>query len=246
MKENGFYRIDKKETKFKDFSDLIHFSEEEAFILSKAIHLIDDEAKFKSDLYQKLYYLFDEEKIAHHLITKEHSDNALKLKQAILNKNQVTFKGYLSSNSKSIEPRLVEPFAFTNIYDSVWALDTDDMLSKTFKIARITEVINRGEKWVHEDKHQLKDIDIFRFSGNEKIQVKLQMSMLACNLLIEEYPLSTKFIETIPNNMFVFNGWVSNYIGISRFILGLMDEIEVILPDELKEYLNTKINKKRF
>lgn len=246
VKENGFYRIDKKETIFKDLSDLIHFSEEEAFILSKAIHLIDDEAKFKSDLYQKLYYLFDKEKIAHHLISKEHSDNALKLKQAILNKNQVIFKGYLSSNSKSIEPRLVEPFAFTNIYDSVWALDTNDMLCKTFKIARITEVVNKGEKWVHENRHQLKEIDVFRFGGNEKIEVKFKMNMLAYNLITEEYPLSIKFIESLPDNVFLFNGWVSNFIGIGRFILGLMDEVEIIDPKELKDYLNAKIIKKRF
>jgi proteasome accessory factor C len=39
---NGFYRIEKNESEFKEISQLLHFSEEEAYILEKAIHTIDD------------------------------------------------------------------------------------------------------------------------------------------------------------------------------------------------------------
>ena len=83
IKKDGYFRIDIKESIFKDISELIHFTKEESIILSRAIHLISDENKFKSDLYEKLYYLFDRENIANHLISKEHSDNALRIKNTV-------------------------------------------------------------------------------------------------------------------------------------------------------------------
>ena len=246
IKQNGFFRIDKKDTKFKDLSELIHFSKEEAIILSKAIHLISDESKFKSDLYEKLYYLFDKDSIANHLISIEHSDNALKLKRAIENTQQVILKNYSSSNSQTNKDRLVEPFEFTSIYDSVWAYDIEDNQCKTFKIARIEEVIFTGENQKFETQHKEKKIDIFRFSGEETIEISFTMSRLAFNLLIEEYPMSEEYIDEQDVNRYTFNGWVSNFLGAGRFILGLLDEITSVEPIEFREYLNTKISNKIF
>lgn len=246
IKQNGFFRIDKKDSSFKELSELIHFSKEEAIILSKAIHLISDENKFKSDLYEKLYYLFDKDNIANQLIPKEHSDNALKLKKAITNKQQVILKNYSSSNSRTYKDRLVEPFEFTSIYDSVWAYDIEDKQCKTFKIARIGEVLFNGKLQEFKSKHKEKKIDIFRFSGDAEIDISFTMSRIAYNLLIEEFPVSDKFVKEINENTYVFTGWVSNFIGVSRFILGLMDEIYLIEPQELREFLNAKVLKKNF
>jgi proteasome accessory factor C len=246
IKQNSYFRIDKKDSSFKDLSELIHFSKEEAIILSKAIHLISDENKFKSDLYEKLYYLFDKDSIANQLITKEHSDNALKLKKAITNNQQVVLKNYSSSNSRTYKDRLVEPFEFTSIYDSVWAYDIEDKQCKTFKIARIGEVLFNGKTQEFKSKHKEKKIDIFRFSGDKEIDISFTMSRIAYNLLIEEYPISDEFIKEINDDTYIFNGWVSNYIGVGRFILGLMDEINLIEPKKLREFLNAKVSKKNF
>ncbi len=246
IKQDGFFRIDKKESKFRDLSELVHFSKEEAILLSRAIHLISDENKFKSDLYEKLYYLFDKDSIANNLITREHSDNALKLKRAVSSRETVLLKNYSSSNSKTQKDRVVEPFEFTSIYDSVWALDMEDKQCKTFKIARIGEVIFTGENQKFIDSHVKKEIDVFRFSGDERINISFSMTQTAYNLIIEEYPLSENFITEIDSNDFIFNGWVTSFIGISRFLLGLMDEISINSPDTLREHLNTKISKKKF
>jgi proteasome accessory factor C len=246
IKSEGFYRIDKKDSKFKDLSELIHFSKEEAVILSKAIHLISDENKFKSDLYEKLYYLFDKDSIANHLISIEHSDNALKLKKAINSKEKVILKNYSSSNSKTVNDREVEPFEFTSVYDSIWAFDLSDKQCKTFRIARIGDVQFTGMNQEFEDFHCKKDIDVFRFSGMERLDVSFSMSQVAYNLLIEEYPLADEFVFEAKPGVYIFNGWVSNRIGVSRFILGLMNEIEIISPDSFRDYLNMKISKKKF
>lgn len=246
IKQDGFFRIDKKESKFRDLSELVHFSKEEAILLSRAIHLISDENKFKSDLYEKLYYLFDKDSIANNLITREHSDNALKLKRAVSSNEIVLLKNYSSSNSKTQKDRVVEPFEFTSIYDSVWALDLDDKQCKTFKIARIGEVIFTGENQRFLESHVKKDIDVFRFGGDKRINISFNMTQTAYNLLIEEYPLSEDYITEKDSNDFVFNGWVTSFIGVSRFLLGLMDEVSINFPDTLRKYLNTKISKKKF
>lgn len=246
VKTNNYFRIDKKDSIFRDLSELVHFSKEEAIILSNAIHLISDENKFKSDLYEKLYYLFDKESIANQLITKEHSDNALKLKRAIESKEIVLLKNYSSSNSRTYKDRIVEPFEFTSIYDSIWAYDTEDKQCKTFKIARIGEVIFTGKPFNSHQDHVKKEIDIFRFSGDERIKVSFTMSQTAYNLIIEEFPLSANYISRTNENLYVFNGWVVSFIGVSRFVLGLMDEVAINEPDALREYLNSKLSNKKF
>ncbi len=239
------YFIEKRQTRFKDISDLIHFTKEEALILSKAIHIITDENKYKSDLVEKLYYLFDKESIANQLITPEHSENALLIKKAMEEKKQTIFENYASSNSKSIKNRLVEPFEFTSLYDSVWAFDLEDKTCKTFKIARIGRVTISANGHVFGEHHNKKDIDAFRFSGDTKIPVSFTMTQLAYNLITEEYPLSLQYI-TEHEEKYLFNGWVCDFKGISRFILGLIDDITEIQPHELKMCLNEKISGRLF
>ena len=51
--KNGCFRIDRKSPLDKFFRNLVHFSAEEAALLSRALHLIDDGSKFKHDLYDK-------------------------------------------------------------------------------------------------------------------------------------------------------------------------------------------------
>lgn len=243
---NGYFKIDKKSNEYKDLTKLVHFSEEEAHILSKAIHLIDDESKFKNDLYEKLFVLFDSEKAVNKIVRKESSENVIKLKGAIKNQEQVLFEAYRSSNSDKIRDRFVEPFGFTSNYNYVWCYDIEAKASKTFKVARIKGIKATKKKWKNERHHKKNEIDVFRIGGEKKIPVKLTLSLMAYNLLIEEYPLSEKYLEKRKDSEYHFNGWVCNFNGIGRFILGMIDQVEVLSPKALKEYLNEKIRNKAF
>jgi hypothetical protein len=89
-------------------------------------------------------------------------------------------------------------------------------------------------------------MDCFRISSDKKIPVKLELSMRARNLLIEEYPLSEKHINETKNHKYIFDSFVCNYLGIGRFVLGLMDEISIISPADFQEYLNKRIKNKVF
>lgn len=243
--KNGFLKVDKKSPDYKDLSKLLHFSEEEAHILSKAIHLIDDDSKFKNDLYEKLFVLFDYDKAVNKIVRKESSENVIILKSAIKNKQQIVLEDYRSSNGDTIRDRLIEPFDFTSNYNYVWCYDTETKSSKTFKVARIKKVRKTGKKWKEEKNHRKKNVDVFRIGGDQTIPVTMNLTLMAYNLLIEEFPLAENFL-TKKDNKYLFDGWICDYTGIGRFVLGLMDQIEVLKPQGLKSYLNSKIKGKKF
>jgi len=241
-KKNGYCRIDKASKEYKDLSKLLHFSEEEAHILSKAIHLIDDENNFKHELYEKLYHLFDSDKAVNKIVRKGKSENVIQLKNAIKNKRQVILKNYHSSHSEKIKDRIVEPFDFSSNYVFVWCYDAEDKSNKTFKVARIKDVIVTNKKWKYQSMHKKFETDVFRMSGEKRVKVKLKLSLLAYNLLLEEFPLSEKYLKQNGSN-YIFDGWVCNFNGIGRFILGLSGEIEIIFPKQLKDFISEKSQK---
>ena len=69
--------------------------------------------------------------------------------------------------------------------------------------------------------------------------VKIRLSMLACNLLKEEYPLSKKhIIETKAG--FLFEAPIAGYEGVGRFVLGLPGEVAVEASEAFENYLQHK------
>jgi len=96
---SGYYSIDKNSPYFREISELLHFSREEAVILQKAIHSIDNENLLKQNLINKLYALYDFDRVANTIVKKEYSANIHQLISAIKYKNQVILKEYLSANS---------------------------------------------------------------------------------------------------------------------------------------------------
>jgi hypothetical protein len=65
------------------------------------------------------------------------------------------------------------------------------------------------------------------------------------NLLLEEYPLAERdIIQQVDS--WLLDTKVCNYRGVGRFVLGLMDDVEVLENEEFKEYLRTKLLEARF
>jgi predicted DNA-binding transcriptional regulator YafY len=241
--ENGRYYIDKSTPYFKEINELLHFSKEEAFILQNAIHSISDENLLKRNLVNKLYALYDFDRVADTVVKKEYSVNIHNLLQAIQSKSRVILHGYLSANSKQQKDRIVEPFDFTSNYIATWAYDVEDGCCKTFKNTRIASVQILPETWEHQDEHKSLPMYVFRISSEEKIDIKLKLSIRAAELLQEEYPLSEEYITQIDNKHFEFEAPVSNFNGVGRFIMGLCDEIEIIHPHSLQDFIKNKAEK---
>ena len=238
--ENGRYHIDKNSPYFKEISELLHFSKEEAVILQKAIHSVSNENLLKRNLVKKLYALYDFERVADTVVKEKYSANIHQLMLSIKYKNKIILHNYLSANSKQQKDRIVEPFDFTDNYIAIWAYDIEAGYCKTFKNTRIASVQILPELWENEKDHKKRSIDVFRMSYEEKINVKLLLSIRAAELLQEEYPLSEQYITQINKQQFEFEAPVSGFNGVGRFVMGLCDEIEVIYPEALKEFIRKK------
>jgi len=240
-KQGDVFRLDKSSPYFKDISQLIHFTEEEAYILKSAIESIDESNLLKQNLKKKLYTVYDYKILADTVVRSKDATNVNRLIEAIENKKQVQLCNYSSAHSKTISNRIVEPFAFTTNYIQMWAYDVKDKQNKLFKIQRIEDVEMLQQTWENSGKHKSGYIDIFRISSFEQIPIKLKLSLRAASLLVEEYPLSEQYLTKISDNEWILETDVCNFDGVGRFIMGLFDDIEILKSKELKIFINKKL-----
>lgn len=219
-----------------NLSNLIHFSEEEAYLLHNLIGALTSDCQVAINLENKLAALFDATSVTEIIGNKITGENIMRLRQAIDEKKQITLVRYESGNTMSISDRLVEPIKFSSNYRDVYAYEVSTGITKVFKISRISQVEVSLTDWQHEDKHVKIETDCFRMAGKEDIPVTLKMTLKAKNLLIEEYPLSSKYIS-YDGYTWWFKGNVKDLHGVGRFVIGLADQIKIIDSNELYEYV---------
>jgi proteasome accessory factor C len=237
------FKIDKENSHGKMLDDLLHFSKEEAFILSKAIYSIDEDNLVKGKLVKKLYSLYNFKRVANSVLKKEQSENVHKLLEGIENRKQVILKGYQSGNSASIKDRIVEPIEFTFNYSSIWCHELESNKTKVFKTARVDDVEITDKACCHQKAYKVGYLDIFRFAGQSQLPVKLKLNLLAKSLLVEEYPLAETFLVQESDNCYLFDAWVCAWEGIARFVMGLPGELEIVETPELSSFIQEKLKK---
>lgn len=236
-KSGNHIRLDKESPHFKDISQLVHFTEEEAVILKRAIESIDDTNLLKQNLKRKLYSVYDNKILADTIVRGNNAATVHALINAIEEHHQVVLHSYRSSHGGAVRDRLVEPFAFTTNYVQVWCFDTDSKSCKLFKLARIDSVEITTTEWQYEDMHEKGFIDIFRMNGRERHRVRLSLGILSRNLLLEEYPLAEQQLSLGDDGRWIIDTEVADYAGVARFVVGLMDDIRIIDTPELEHYL---------
>ncbi|MEA5081088.1 MAG: WYL domain-containing protein [Dysgonamonadaceae bacterium] len=240
-KVNGFIKLDKSSPYFKDISELIHFTKEEAFILKSAIESIDDNNFLKQNLKKKLYTVYDYKILAETIVNSKISRSVKSLVQAIEEKQCVILKNYYSSHGNDIRDRKVEPFAFTTNYEQVWCYCFEENENKLFRLSRIGGVELLLQQWEHESAHKMGYMDVFRMHSNNKVKIKLKLGIRSANLLTEEFPLASKELKKLSNNKWLLDTEVCSFEGVGRFVIGLIEDIEIIDSTEFKTYLISKI-----
>lgn len=244
VKKNGNYiKLDKKSPYFKEISQLVHFTDEEAHILKSAIESIDENNIIKQNLKNKLYSVYDYKILAECVTKGSNAKNVNNLTEAITEGKQVLLKNYSSAHSKHISDRIIEPYEFTTNYIQVWGYEPESGENKMFKVSRIGEVQILGNDWQNREKHRSAYMDIFRISSFEQLPVKLELGLRAASLLVEEYPLSEKFLKKLSDSSYLLQTNVCSYEGIGRFVLGLLDDITVLGPSEFIDFLRARIDK---
>lgn len=240
-KTNNCPKLDKSSPYFKDISELIHFTEEEAYILKSAIESIDENNLLKQNLKKKLYTVYDYNILAETIVSGKNGRNVGQLVQAIENKKRVVLKNYSSANGNDIRDREVEAYAFTTNYVQVWCYCPEENKNKLFKISRIGSVEILPEGWQYEANHKSGYIDVFRMNSNETKPVKLKLGLRAANLLTEEFPLASKHLNKLSDNEWIFESEVCSYDGVGRFVMGLLDDIEIIETPELQKHISSHL-----
>lgn len=240
LNREGGYRLQTDEPGNRNLKNLLHFSEEEVAILYETLSLIEGDSPVKERLVRKLNTFYDL-KVLDQLRQKDDLTKVRTIREALEQKKQVLLMSYRSSNSNSIEDRTVEVFDFMPDYRSVWCYDLKTNGCKQFKIARMQAVEIMPSYWRFEERHQKPFTDVFRVSAvKPHTNVELLLSLRAYNLLIEEYPSAAAFIQK-ENKRYRLKLPVGDYHGVGRFVLGLLDEIEIIKPVSFKKYLQKQI-----
>lgn len=242
-KRDKCYYLDKSSPYFKDITSLVHFTEEEAYVLKRAIESVDGNTSMKQELKQKLYKVYDYKILSDIVVRNGIGDNVHFLYEAIKEKKQVVFHQYKSSNSHAVSDRIVEPFAFTPNNSEIWCYELSSGKNKLFKVSRIGRVEMLALSWEYEAKHQGGYTDVFHNSSDQRLPIKLRLGMSAVNLLVEEYPLAEKFLKKEDDNHWLFETEVCRYEGVARFVMGLMEDVDVLESPEFKVFLQEKIQK---
>ena len=159
------------------------------------------------------------------------------LMAAIRDKRCAILHKYSSSSSGEVKNRNVEPFLLTAKNTMVWCYDLDNKENRIFRIDRCEGVEVKSDVWSNEKLHKAGNSDIFHMSGKAPMHIVLSMTLMAKNLLVEEFPDSMNCLsQDKKTGCWLLETDVFALQGVGRFYLGLADEIEIIEGAELKKY----------
>ena len=249
VKELGFELQKDQNNKFLIIGngdyETVSFSNEEASLLRDLVLSTGKESKLKDALLQKIYLQSELAIQGNHILKANIGKMVTKINTAINENKRILLKSYHSINSQKITDRIIEPICLTDNYNSVCGFEVDTKTNKYYNIERITEVILLNEKQEFQNLHQLDEMDAFGFSklNGEIFQVELILSLKAYILLKEEYPKIEKYIKKNKNlDIYNLKIEVNNPKPITRFILGLKDEVSIIGSKYFINYFSKKYN----
>ena len=237
------YKLKSMPEDYPEFSNLVYFSDEEAHLVNNLIDRLDPTNALKANLQKKLAIIYDSTGIADLVDGRSLRSIVETLARSIRMKKKAVLKNYESGNSHTVRDRYIEPFGFTTNYIDVWGYDLQDGRNKLFKVSRIQEaMIVEEEDWTNEDKHEKQGLDVFGMSGRTPHRVRLSLSVMAKNLLVEEHPLAENYL-TRKGDRWILDTEIYNYAGICRFYVGLASDIYIQDSPDFESYVKDYISK---
>lgn len=246
IKELGFDLQKDQHNRFSisgDFeNDTNNFTPEEANLLKDLLLSSGNKSKLKDSILKKIYLQSEVAIHANNLLNAHLGKSINSLSEAINLGRQVKIKNYHSSSSSKIHDLIVEPHRFTDNYAFVCAYELESKTNKFYKIERISEVLILDEPFRFGSEHQYTAPDAFGSpkTGNaETFEVELRLKMNAFLLIKEEYPSVIPFLkpDSENNNYHLLKVLVYDPQPVLRFIMGLLEDIEIIGSFEFQEYL---------
>ncbi len=241
--KEGKYRIEFPVHDHQILRNILHFSEEESYLLARCLDKLEELPGISKQLKIKLSAFLNQDKVIEEYLHKEKSELEDALWKAKKEKKQILLVNYASGNSQTVRDRLVEPFEFKDDFNLMWAFDTELKQNRQFKICRIEDIVESPISWEYEAQHHSSPVDIFRNTGNLDKEVVCRLNLKAKNLLTEEYPLAERYLTQEEGQQFILRAPVAKYEGPCRFVLGLAEDILPTGDDGFIEYLKEKVKK---
>lgn len=241
VKEGPRYHIDPESPFFKQITSYIHFTEDEAMTINQVLNSVYDNSPQVRHLREKLSSLYDYKVLSKHGVDEHIAQNLAALFEAVKTERMVVLRDYASPNSAQTSDRIVEPYLFVSENSEVRCYEIKTGQNKTFKLSRIRKVEPLDLLWSHKSEHAEYFTDLFHFSGEERFPVTLILGQLSMSLLVEEYPGASALLKQQEDGRFLLKTEVCSYKGIGRFVMGLIDDIEIVDSPDFVEYLRGKV-----
>jgi proteasome accessory factor C len=239
---NRFFIVSEENNETTDFTT------EEASLLRELLLSSGTKSILKDALLKKIYLKSEIVIQGNHLLNAHLGKIVADLSKAITEHKQVILKKYQSANSNTITDRLVEPICFTDNYSSLCAFEVETAKNKYFNIERITEVEVLQNHNEFENQHQLDAPDAFGFTALNGLpfEIDIRLNLRAFVLLKQDYPMVVPFVKQEPKtNHYRLKMSINNPKPVIRFVLGLLDDVEIIgslaFKDYLKNYVSTTL-----
>lgn len=226
-------------------NETTNFTNEEASLLRELLLSSGTKSILKDALLKKIYLKSEIVIQGNHLLNAHLGKIVSDLSKAITEHKQVVLKKYQSANSNTITDRLVEPISFTDNYTSLCAFEVDTAKNKYFNIERITEVEVLQKQNEFENQHQLDTPDAFGFTAMNGLpfDIDIKLNLRAFMLLKQQHPMVVPFVKQEPKtNHYRLKISINNPKPVIRFVLGLLDDVEIIGSIEFKDYLKNYVS----
>lgn len=236
VRNGQYYSLARDKGFIKEIGQMISLTTEEANIFYRMLARLEERSPMKVSLIRKLENNYSCETMADMTDDTNQGRNINNLCDAIRKRHKVLLKGY-KSGAGTTGDRVIEPFAFMNSYIGVWGYDTEQHTIRAFRIKRIDDVVDLEQPWENAGIHKKGYEDVFRSAGSLRKRIRLGLGSKACNLLLEEYPLSERYLTQVSDDRWVLDIEVASYRGACRFVLGLLDDIEILDSPDFEDYI---------
>jgi predicted DNA-binding transcriptional regulator YafY len=224
-------------------NDGLFFTTEEARFLHDLALTVGRNHKLRDSILRKLEVNSEARVAGTQLLQARLGLIVQKIADAIRERKQIVLKQYHSANSNDISDRHVEPVRFTDNFEHLVAYEVSTGKNKHFHIERIQDVTIKRSGFRHANRHKFTPTDIFGFADQgEQFKVDLTLSLRACMILREEYPLSTPHIKK-EKHLYRLNVVVHDLKPVTRFVIGFFGEIKVNGSTEFKRHLKERLRK---
>ena len=242
-KRGSAYRISSRSPFWPTERHGVNFSEQEAFALYDFMKGLEPGSgteairEIQSKLKTCLAECYDTRKQSEDVLEQ----NISRIYVAMKEKKMCILKNYTSAHSETCTDRLVEPYFILGSKNDVRCFEISSGINKTFKISRCSEVVIVEMGWQFESKHKPFYTDIFHYSSESPERLRLILNLRAKTILEEEYPSSVNFLYPREDGRWTLDAEFCSYIGVGRFVLGLIDDIEITNSPGFKAYLREKV-----